>query len=158
MTVVNIYSQKKGIGIGQVHANTNYSSISINENWKVIGFYPVSSLFFNINDINPTNYFGGTWERFGKGKVLVGVDENDTNFSTVEKTGGESTHTLTTSEMPSHRHQVSALTDTAAGDGTIGYPVNSDYDWAFTNEPIGGGQPHNNLMPFATCYIWKRTA
>lgn len=58
----------------------------------------------SVNSTNPSNLFGGTWTEWGKGKVPVGVDTSDTNFSTVEKTGGEKTHTLTTSELPSHTH------------------------------------------------------
>ena len=39
---------------------------------------------------------------WGTGRVPVGVNANDTNFATVEKTGGASTVTLTTAQMPSH--------------------------------------------------------
>ncbi len=44
-----------------------------------------------------------TWVRFANGRTLVGVDENDTNFGEVEKTGGEKTVKLTESEMPAIR-------------------------------------------------------
>ena len=66
--------------------------------------YPIGSVYISINHTNPGTIFGGTWERFGNGKVLVGVDENDTDFSTVEHSGGEKEHALTTAEMPSHSH------------------------------------------------------
>ena len=36
--------------------------------------------------------------------LLVGVDEDDTDFASSKLTGGEKTHTLATSEMPSHTH------------------------------------------------------
>lgn len=80
--------------------------------------YPVGSLFFSTVNTNPNSILGfGTWERWGNGKTIVSVDENDDNFNTVEKTGGAksidlthahstSGHTLTTTEIPSHSHTV----------------------------------------------------
>ena len=54
---------------------------------------------------NPSTYLGfGTWELWGSGKVPVGVDTSQTEFSTVEKSGGNKTVTLTTSQIPSHTH------------------------------------------------------
>lgn len=40
-----------------------------------------------------------------KGRTLVGIDDQDTDFNVVKKTGGEKTHTLTVSEMPRHRQK-----------------------------------------------------
>ena len=38
---------------------------------------------------NPTSLLGfGTWEAFGAGKVLIGLDSTDTEFDTVGETGG----------------------------------------------------------------------
>lgn len=67
-------------------------------------FYPVGTIYESVNNINPSEFIGGTWESWGAGKVSVGVDASQTEFATVEKTGGEKTHTLTTGEMPSHTH------------------------------------------------------
>lgn len=66
--------------------------------------YPIGSIYISINDINPATLFGGTWQQFGKGRTLVGVDENDNDFNIVQKTGGEKTHQLTINELPSHTH------------------------------------------------------
>ncbi len=67
-------------------------------------FYPIGIIYESVKPDNPSTFMGGTWTRFGNGKVLVGVDETDTDFNTVNKTGGEKTHVLTVSEMPSHTH------------------------------------------------------
>jgi microcystin-dependent protein len=39
-----------------------------------------------------------------KGKVPVGIDSGDASFDALGETGGAKTHTLTSSEMPSHTH------------------------------------------------------
>lgn len=38
--------------------------------------------------------------------VVVGLNSGDTNFNALGKSGGEETHTLTTTEMPSHNHTI----------------------------------------------------
>lgn len=68
--------------------------------------WPVGSLYPTTNPINPSNYFGGTWVIWGQGRVAIGVDPNQTEFDTVEETGGSKTvkptinsATITTSNM-----------------------------------------------------------
>ena len=56
--------------------------------------YPVGSIYISVNSTNPSSYFGGTWVSWDAGRVPVGVNTSDSNFSTVEKIGGEQTHTL----------------------------------------------------------------
>jgi microcystin-dependent protein len=66
--------------------------------------YPVGSYYMSSSNKNPKDIFGvGTWQQV-KGKVLVGVDESDTDFASAGLTGGEKTHKLTIEEMPSHTH------------------------------------------------------
>ena len=74
--------------------------------------YPVGSIYMSTLSTDPSSIFGGTWESWGNGRVPVGVDENQSEFATVEKTGGELTHTLTAAEMPSHTHTSAAHTHT----------------------------------------------
>lgn len=83
--------------------------------------YPVGSIYFSVTNTNPSSKFGGTWVSWGSGRVPVGVNSNDGNFNSVEKTGGSSSHshtisvgsksaftsgstTLSTSQIPSHTH------------------------------------------------------
>lgn len=66
--------------------------------------YPIGSIYISVTNTNPSILFGGTWVAFGQGKTLIGIDTNDSDFDTVEKTGGEKHHTLSTNEMPSHTH------------------------------------------------------
>ena len=92
--------------------------------------YPVGAIFPTVNSVNPGTYLTGTtWELFGSGKTLVGVDTDDTDFNTVEKAGGAKTvnlnhshstgnHTLLISEIPSHSHGMThwhGLSDASIG-------------------------------------------
>lgn len=122
--------------------------------------YPVGSIYISVSNANPGLTFGGTWVAFGSGKTLVGVDTSDADFNTVQKTGGEKTHTLTIDEMPSHNHDKLKLrwsTNTGANAvyGSNGSGSGSEYD---TQAYQGGDQPHNNLQPYITAYFWLRTA
>ena len=144
--------------------------------------YPIGSIYISVNSVNPSALFGGTWEAFATGRTLIGVDTTDTDFNTVEKTGGEKTHTLTINEMPSHTHIQNPhnhddILDnnenrvTYASGSTSNYRVlhqdqtgNASGSWKMqtsnataTNQNTGGGQAHNNLQPYVTVYMWRRT-
>lgn len=67
--------------------------------------YPVGAIYMSVNSTNPSSFFGGTWVAWGAGKVPVGINTADDDFKTVEKTGGEKTHVLTTAQMPAHTHK-----------------------------------------------------
>ena len=118
----------------------------------------VGDIIFSTSDENPSTIYGGTWVAWGKGQVPVGVDASDSDFNTVEKTGGEKEHTLTVDEMPSHKHDFGQqFATTSSLSGEYGY-----YMIAGTQTDVikntGGNQPHNNLQPYITCYMWKRIA
>ena len=127
-------------------------------------YFPVGSLYLTVGNENPNTTIGGTWVRFGNGKTLVGVDTNDSNFNSVEKTGGEKTHTLTINEMPSHKHNTGWKF--SYGQGSAYGITWTNGNWqgpytdalgAFNMDNTGGNQAHNNLQPYITVYIWKRT-
>lgn len=125
--------------------------------------YPVGSIYMSVNNTNPSTFFGGTWEAWGAGKVPVGVDTNDTNFATVEKTGGEKQHTLTIAEMPEHNHTIPCTPTANDGSEPTYQAAQVNAEATGNHNSIvavssGGGSPHNNLQPYITCYMWKRTA
>lgn len=128
--------------------------------------YPVGSIYTNAAvSTNPATLLGfGTWTAFGSGRVLVGVDAAQTEFDTLGETGGAKTHTLTTAEMPSHSHNISAAYTTAGGGTTSGTAVPphngvaSGGNFAVTSGSAGSGGAHNNLQPYITVYMWQRTA
>lgn len=120
--------------------------------------YPVGSIYISVNSNNPSIYFGGEWESFGKGRTIVGIDPDQEEFNIAEKTGGEKTHTLTIQEMPEHNHP-DAKPNSVPNQAGSGPVYGSLLDNSFASSGFAGGnQPHNNLQPYITCYIWKRTA
>ena len=118
--------------------------------------YPIGSIYMSIDSTNPSSLFGGTWEPWGTGKVPVGVDLNDTDFNTVEKIGGEKTHTLSVNEMPSHTHMLHLVSNQLGNGGGMWGTTYSQYDGNVNTYSTGGSQAHNNLQPYITCYMWKR--
>jgi len=74
----------------------------------------------------------------------------------VDAIGGEATHVLTESEMPTHRHSVIPYAGTTGTDyaSHISAATNgSSYD---NTGYVGSSQAHNNIPPYyALCYIMK---
>ena len=137
--------------------------------------FPIGSTYITQEETNPSTILNfGTWERV-KGKVLVGLDEDDTDFNTIGKTGGKKTHTLTVDEMPSHNHDLyiedflgqSGSTTTPAyfiainnNATSYNYATGVDSTTEIAGTKIkGGSQPYNILQPYQVVgYMWIRTA
>ena len=125
--------------------------------------YPVGSIFMSATLSTPAQVadaIGGTWVAWGAGRVPVGVDTSQTEFDTVEETGGEKTHTLTTTEIPSHSHGYLDYWSVQGGSGAskaVSYDSNEGGSGQGT-ATAGGNGAHNNLQPYITCYMYKRTA
>lgn len=187
------------------------------EKYYVHPYFPIGSIYMNISNINPSTYFGGTWERL-KDRFLLAVGDV---YKTANATGGSSSVTLTISQIPNHTHtftgvahnhglnnhshSFSATTNTTGshqhrlrlnltdkvniqtGDfiNYGGYGLSSEYNWSGyegnhnhtisgttggasgntanatqggTNSKTGGGGSHENMPPYLTVYMWKRTA
>ena len=109
-------------------------------------------------DFNPNTYWGGTWER-DKGHVIVSVDEDDTDFNTSGKIGGEKEHTLTIDEMPFHKDGFATYNGAGTmDDGIEGTKGNGQWNSDISTRGVGGNQPHNNMPPYRTAYRWIKTA
>jgi hypothetical protein len=147
----NISNKKTTI----TNSDTDYPTTKavINAMW------PVGSIYMSVNNTNPGTYLPGTsWTAWGSGRVPVGVDASQTEFNTVEKTDGEKTHTLQLSEIPSHSHSITCQSGLSTDCGGSSRAA-ADDSWTSKNtENTGGGQAHNNLQPYITCYMFKRTA
>lgn len=153
--------------------------------------YPIGSIYMSANDVSPQKFLGGTWVEWGKGRVPVGVDKDDNDFNAAGKEGGEKTHYLSVSEMPSHSHEGTYTSPESETTGkpddngeysdtkysvhydvtesgmryvetssgmVVPIPLNNVIESIHGVYPNGGSQAHNNLQPYITCYMWKRTA
>lgn len=95
----------KGSEIEQAISNAVNTAVANLQNqiknyWKTI--YPVGSIYISTSGTNPATLFGGTWEAYGAGKVLVGLNTADTSFNTVGKTGGSKSQTINIDWEHSH--------------------------------------------------------
>lgn len=113
--------------------------------------YPVGSLYMSVNGTDPGTLFGGTWERL-KDRFLLAAGDT----YAAGATGGEATHTLTVSEMPSHNHTYMIPGNET---GTSWYDANGTAKGATQSSgDSGGSAAHNNMPPYIAVYVWKRTA
>ena len=67
------------------------------DNWNITNMiFPVGAVYITYNNNNPGNFLGGTWERFGQGRTLVGEgtgNDGSTSMSfTSNNTGGKYNH------------------------------------------------------------------
>lgn len=137
--------------------------------------YPVGCIYIAVLDTSPATLFGfGTWVAFGTGRTIVGVDSGQTEFDAVEETGGAKTHALTEAELPyiSGSWQIHGQENGTMFYTRSGYATGTVYGSAYkTLGPTGGAQSlqspgfafgqnqaHNNLQPYITVHMWKRTA
>ena len=112
-----------------------------------LAHYPVGSIYMSTSNTNQTYIIDRTWKQI-KDRFLLGVgncDANtDTYFGSIKNTawnagagskGGEDFHTLTTAQIPSHRHSDS-ITSGGGGShfhtirygGAAGSYLNVSYD------------------------------
>lgn len=169
-----------------VDAAKNALQSQIDAMWNKI--YPVGSIYYTTNTVNPSTLFGGTWEAYAAGRVLVGLDTSQVTFNAIGKTGGSyvssytpsgtvNGHALTINELPEHNHWVKDKPQSANwGQGSnsgflMKYEVGQQSDFYTSGVKASGnlGQAHTHtftgrattisaLQPFQVVRIWRRTA
>lgn len=144
-------------------------------------FYPIGSIYISVIDNDPQTMFGGVWTRL-ENQFLLGASD----IYEAGSMGGESSHTLTTNELPSHDHKA-----TVASNGAHTHKIGTDKDTSYTYSgecwsvhnsssgasylngytnsagshthsvtisSTGAGKAHNNMPPYLAVYMWKRVA
>lgn len=124
--------------------------------FKLDNVYPIGSIYMSTVATNPHNLFGGTWEAYAQGRVLIGVGEG-TDANGVKKTftggatGGEYEHELTTAEMPSHNHTASTnSTGSHTHTGTAASAGTHTHTFDVGTESGNGNEIQRRLTPSST--------
>lgn len=119
----------------------------------------------SLSGASPASFLGGSWSRIAQGRTLFGVNESDSDFSTVEKSAGSKTHrhnfSVISGEYFGHTAFTGGIGSTnpavgAAiyeGDGKLssvigGFRKYSDNALAFVNSNSNSGQ--NNVKTMRT--------
>ena len=124
--------------------------------------YPVGSIYMSATMSTVAQVqaaFGGTWVKWGAGRVPVGVNTSETEFNTVEKTGGVKSVYVYEENLPVS----SVIRTNNFRQGSSCDTDNVAYSSGWCNGSVGDsghtyGQSLNNLQPYITCYMYKRTA
>ena len=160
---VNFYGgiYKNGVEIGgeslPIGSMIPYGSQNnVPSNWKICDGSEVSrTTYADLFNVIGTSYGAGdgstTFNLPNKrGRVSVGLDSSQTEFSTIGKKGGEKTHQLKEEELPSHAHTVKGTVGSGgyAEGVSFGNSANPGYTSWVSMSAVGGNQPHNNLQPY----------
>lgn len=114
--------------------------------------YPIGSIYLSVNSTNPGTLFGGIWEKFGKGRTLVGVDEDDDALSTGGKVGGS------INPLTEHHHGLSIAPTGSKSWASAVAPTTSYSMGGGATGSSGSNKDHANWQPFIAVYMWRRTA
>lgn len=146
-----------------IHYDSNGTEVDLPSGGKyMIGgvdlldiIYPVGSIYMSVNGTSPQTLFGGTWAPIKDVFLLSAGDVYAAGGS-----GGEPTHTLDISEIPRHTHNIRRYSGSGSSTGNSLSVASKKYvdDDTYGAFSAGGGGAHNNMPPYLTVYVWKRTA
>lgn len=115
--------------------------------------FPIGSTYITQDSTDPKSILGfGTWERL-KGRVCVGLDENDADFNQINKTGGSK-------YIQEHYHKDSIAVNGHEKLETVGYNgEQSTSQYYVRTSGVQGARTGNsgNLQPYQVVgYMWIR--
>ena len=136
-----------------------------------LGAYPVGSIYMSINPTDPGELFGGRWQAYAAGRVLVGRAPGDPLFGTVNQAGGSRDQRLVAllghagGNVNSLAFMASPL-GAAPSSGAHAYSINRTQTNAVLSTATGGtrvmrvddGQEASTVQPYIVCHMWVRTA
>lgn len=132
--------------------------------------YPVDSIYISTNSTSPASLYGGSWERYGTGRVLVSADDSDTDF-TAGKTGGKKTYDVARDTdlsvsisiddnalilFNSRDNVHSGAAFRCGGSMPTGHGINWDDKSVRSGQKVYGTL--STVQPYVAVYIWRRTA
>lgn len=149
------------LAINSVKENASSTKLLVNDgntvmyrDWNKLvnsiksAMYPVGSVYITYNNVNPGTFLGGTWERFGQGRTLVGEgtgNDGSTSMSfTANSTGGIYNHSMVRDDI-GYIYYGALLNSNGNQMGVHDHNKNMK-----TKIPL--------LQPYITVYFWRRTA
>jgi hypothetical protein len=132
--------------------------------------YPIGSIYITVSDTNPSILFPGTtWSAYAAGRVLVGQDTTDSNFDTLEETGGSANAVVVSHShrqkmnrddngLGTHTWHTGVPDDGVSKYGAFPYDVvatTSTRSYVYT-ETVGESGTDKNLQPYIVVKMWKR--
>lgn len=158
-------------------ANADNTSDATKLAATLLAVYPVGSIYISVVSTNPGTLFGGTWVAFATGRTLVGIDTGQTEFDTVEETGGAKTHTHG-SASATQNGTMEAMVGSALGEAnTIAFKESSAYasgqtgtyrvvgassssnpSFSHFTRVVGQTAAGSSLPPYIVTYMFRRTA
>lgn len=150
--------------------------------------YPVGSIYMSVNNVSPSTLFGGTWAQIKDTFLLAAGDTYTNASTGGEATHILTTNELpshshgipslsgSTGGAGAHNHAVIGTSANNGGSGVFcetwanrsndrnGYTSSvGDHSHSVTTNAsntnnAGSGTAHNNMPPYLTVNIWKRTA
>lgn len=120
----------------------------------LLDIFPIGYIWPCASPTSPASIIGGTWERIEDKFILAAGSTYPAG-----STGGEATHTLTITEMPSHTHGL-GISKNAVASGSNYVRLDSSMNTVSDGmmEPVGSNMPHNNMPPYEAHYVWKRVS
>ena len=106
---VTLYSYSSAAGSSSLSGTVGYS---------YSGLHKVGDIICTTNSTDPSTYYGGTWAKI-QDRFLVGMGST---YTTAGGTGGASSTTLTSANIPQHSHSIAqhnhwwGATSSSAGD------------------------------------------
>lgn len=156
------------LAINSVKENTSSTKLLVNDgntvmyrDWNKLvnsiksAMYPVGSVYITYNNVNPGTFLGGTWERFGQGRTLVGEgtgNDGSTSMSfTANNTGGKYYSDVLNSSDKQYGLR--------KNDGPTYYTERT----IIRSSDVGNGSGERSakvslVQPYITVHFWKRTA
>lgn len=118
-------------------------------------FYPIGSIYTSMSSVEPSELFGGEWERITD-RFLWACSKT----YPAGQLGGETEHLLTINEMPKHAHNAGVdgsqgITATKGG-STSAIVYFEAKNGTVSTSAAGNNYPHNNMPPYYAVYMWQR--
>jgi len=129
--------------------------------------YPIDSIVYRHDTVNPGTYLPGVWASVGAGRFVVGTGLLDSTTYLAGTTGGDLNRRvfLTEAQGPTHNHGPTVANTFVVYDGEGGQLLPTGDGGtantrasASTTANAGDGDAHENRPPWLVLTVWRRTS